>query len=648
MKKTLHILVIEDSEDDAFLVLQQIKSGDYNIEFERVENAERMKTMLKERTWDIILSDYAMPHFNGIEALELLKESGIDIPFIITSGTIGEDVAVEAMKAGANDYIMKDNLQRLLPAIERELRESGNRAEKKRAEEDLRILSRAVEQSPASIIITDTEGKIKFVNSKFTEVSGYTPDEVVGQNPRILKSGEMSQDYYKEMWQSISLGNEWNGEFHNKKKNGELHWELVSISPIFDTTGVITHFLAVKEDITNRKNTEQELINAKEKAEESERLKSAFLANMSHEIRTPMNGILGFAGLLKEPNLTGAEQQEYINIIEKSGVRMLNIINNIVDISKIEAGLMDVQMKESNVNEQIEYIYTFFKPEVESKGMRLYYKNGLPFKEAIIRTDKEKVYSILTNLVKNAIKYTYEGSIEFGYKIVETIHELPLLEFYVKDTGIGIPKERQKAVFERFIQADIADKMARQGAGLGLTIAKSYIEMLGGEIWIESEEGIGTTFYFTLPYNTEHEEKKVAGKFVPAEDVENQIIPKVSKLKLLIAEDDETSEKLISITVSMFSKEILEARTGNEAIEICRTNPDLDLILMDIQLPDLNGHEATRQIRQFNKDVIIIAQTAFGLFGDREKAIEAGCNDYISKPINKDEFLALIQKYFKK
>jgi len=648
MKKTLQILVVEDSEDDALLVLHQIKKGDYNIEFERVATTDRMKTMLRERTWDIILSDYVMPHFSGLEALELLKESGIDIPFIIISGTIGEDVAVEAMKAGANDYIMKNNLQRLLPTIERELREWGNRAEKKRAEEELRILSRAVEQSPASIIITDTEGKITYVNSKFTEITGYTPNEVLGQNPRILKSGELSSHYYQEMWQSIVIGNEWFGEFHNKKKNGELYWELVSISPIFDTNGIITHFLAVEEDITNRKQTELELINAKEKAEESERLKSAFLTNMSHEIRTPMNGILGFAELLKEPNLTGAEQQEYINIIERSGVRMLNIINNIVDISKIEAGLMDIHMKESNVNEQIEYIYTFFKPEVEDKGLKLCYKNGLPTKDAIIGTDNEKVYTILSNLVKNAIKYTDEGSIEFGYKIVETIHELPLLEFYVKDTGIGIPKERQKAIFERFIQADITDKMARQGAGLGLTIAKSYVEMLGGKIWIESEEGIGSTFYFTLPYNGKQKEKKVIGRVVQTEEAKNLIHPKVPGLKVLIAEDDETSEMFMLILAKIFGKEILKAQTGLETINICRNNSDIDLILMDIQMPEMNGIEATRQIRQFNKEVIIIAQTAYGLAGDREEALEAGCNDYISKPIIKDELLELIQKYFKK
>jgi hypothetical protein len=240
----------------------------------------------------------------------------------------------------------------------------------------------------------------------------------------------------------------------------------------------------------------KDLTVAKEKAEESDRLKSAFLANMSHEIRTPMNGILGFAELLKDPNLSGDEQLDYIKIIEKSGAHMLNIINDIVDMSKIEAGLMKIDLHYYNINEQIEYIYNFFKPEAEAKGLNLFFKNSLPAKESILKTDREKVYAIFTNLVKNAIKYTNEGSIEFGYT-----KKLDNLEFYVKDTGIGIPKGREEAIFERFIQADIDVTNVRQGAGLGLAIAKSYIKMLGGKIWVESEERVGSTFYFTIPYN---------------------------------------------------------------------------------------------------------------------------------------------------
>ncbi len=425
--------------------------------------------------------------------------------------------------------------------------------------------------------------------------------------------------------------------------DGETGYINVRFFIIKDAQGRTVKTYGVNQDITERKKAEQELIIAKDRAEESDRLKSAFLANMSHEIRTPMNGILGFASLLKEPDLSGQEQQQFIRMIEKSGARMLNIINDIIDISKIESGQVENSISETNINDQIEYMYSFFKPEVERKNLQFSFKNSLPAKESIINTDREKIFAILTNLVKNAAKFTEEGSIEFGYNLVET-DNYPSLQFFVKDTGIGIPKNKQEVIFERFAQADVFDTKALQGAGLGLSISKAYVEILGGKIWVESEEGKGSVFYFTIPYIPEPKEKAVLNTVAPADEVLDQ----VKKLKPLIAEDDEASELFISTVVKKISKEVLSTKSGLDAVDISRNNPDIDLILMDIQLPEMNGYEATRQIRQFNEDVIIIAQTAFALTGEREKAIEAGCNDYISKPINKDELGALIQKYFQK
>lgn len=385
-----------------------------------------------------------------------------------------------------------------------------------------------------------------------------------------------------------------------------------------------------------------ELFHAKVHAEESDRLKSAFLANMSHEIRTPMNGILGFANLLKKPNLTGKEHQEYIDIIERSGARMLSIINDIICISKVESGQMEINISESNINDQIEYIYSFFKSEVEGKRMKLLFNNSLPSKEALINTDREKVYAILMNLVKNAIKYSDKGTIEFGYSVAETLNANSMLRFYVKDTGIGIPKEKQKVIFDRFVQADNSDNRAFQGAGLGLSISKAYVEMLGGKIWVESEVGQGSIFYFTIPYNANNKEKNSVEAIALTGETETL----KRRLKVLIADDDEISGKLIRLIVDMFDSEFLKAENGVEAVRICQNNPNLDLILMDMKMPEMDGYEATRKIRQFNPDVIIIAQTAYALNNDHVKVMASGCNDYISKPIDRNQLLKVLKKYF--
>jgi len=381
--------------------------------------------------------------------------------------------------------------------------------EHKQAENALRESNerfRAVTQSANDAIITiNSKGIVLGWNRGAEKIFGYENEEISGKNLSIIIPEQDGQQAIKDFERTTQSENQYiKGkivELHGLHKNGRTFPIELSLAAWETTSGKF--FTGSIRDITERMHAEQELIKAKKQAEESDRLKSAFLANMNHEIRTPLNGILGFAELLREPNLSGGEQQEYISVINKSGARMLDTITEIVDISKIEAGLMEVDIKELNVNKQIEYTYDLFKLEVEDKGMQLFFKNSLPEKEAIIKTDHEKIYGILTKLVKNAIKYSEKGSIEFGYE-----KKGGFLEFFVKDTGIGIPKDRQEAIFERFIQADIADKMAYQGTGLGLTIAKAYVQMLGGEIRVESDPDsksgkIGSTFYFTIPYKTE-------------------------------------------------------------------------------------------------------------------------------------------------
>ncbi len=419
-------------------------------------------------------------------------------------------------------------------------------------------------------------------------------------------------------------------------KNGDIIVVLESVKAVKNKSGEIIRYDGTVENITEITKIQKELIKAVEKAKESDRLKSAFLANMSHEIRTPMNGIIGFMDLLKQPLLDIESQQQYIGIVENSGNRLLNIINDIISISKIESGMVDVFVSDSDINKQIEYIYKFFQPEIQAKGLSFQYYNSLPSSQAVIRTDREKLFAILTNLVKNAIKFTNKGSIEIGY-----YKKNNFLEFYVRDTGIGIGQERQKAVFERFVQADIEDKNAYEGAGLGLSIAKAYTELLGGELRVESKKDSGSTFFFTIPYILEQGEISQINTYQASSD----LIKQLKRIKILIVEDDQTSNLLLNTFLKELDAEILNAGNGSNAIDICRSNTDLDLILMDIKLPGMDGYETTRQIRKFNKSVIIIAQTAYGLVGDDEKAIKSGCNAYLKKPILKNDLFLLINQY---
>ena len=383
--------------------------------------------------------------------------------------------------------------------IELEMQNEELRVAKEQAEQAEEKYAELYNYAPSGYLTLSKEGEITELNFAAARMFGKEQQPLIKRNCAVFLS-EKSRPDFNLFFQSVFAGQgKQSCELIMAKESSSGPERMpihINIDGVPDRNNEFCHLTMV--DITEKVKQNQELIKAKEKAEETDRLKSVFLANMSHEIRTPMNGILGFAELLKEPGLPVDQQREFIDIIEQSGARLLSIINNLIDVSRIEAGLMKLDIRETNINEQLEFIYSFFKPEVEAQGMELSFRCPLPANEATIQTDQEKVYAILTNLVKNVIKYSLEGSIVFGYTPKDEI-----LEFYVKDTGVGIPEDKQKAVFERFIREGNKEKKFLQGAGLGLTITKAYLEMLGGKIWVESRKGVGSTFYFTLPYTRE-------------------------------------------------------------------------------------------------------------------------------------------------
>lgn len=412
---------------------------------------------------------------------------------------------------------------------------------------------------------------------------------------------------------------------------------LITETPYHYGQENIKGILGVIRDVTSRNMVQAELRQAKEKAEENDRLKSAFLANMSHEIRTPMNGILGFADLLKNPDLTGQQQAQFISIIEQSGHRMLNIINDLISISKIESGQMEVTNSETNLNERIEFLYHFFYAEASKKGLSLYFTCAFPPLDAYVITDKEKLDSVLINLIKNAIKYTDHGSITFGYRVWEKE-----IEFFVRDTGKGIPSDKLDMVFERFMQVDSSVNSGYEGAGLGLSISKGLVELMGGQIKVKSEDAAGSEFSFTIPRKFAPKrhyvaaDKPVAGKKMLDED---------RNIFVLVAEDDDTSANYLKTILRMNNCRFVLVRTGKEAVEMCRQQK-FDLVLMDIKMPEMDGYSAARIIREFCPDMLIVAQTAYALETEKLKYSDV-FDEYLTKPVKAEELIAILDKQFK-
>ncbi len=782
---------------------------------------------LHESMCNLLLENQEAKYYNEKELNKLVKEENAKFNGKVPKSWLGASIYSNNKKHGVlilkdfeNNSAFNDEDLELVKFIAKQITLA---IQKNKSEEKIHQLSLSVEQSPAAVIITNVDGNIEYVNNTFTEVTGYEKNEVLGKNPRILKSGKTTAKTYLDLWQTIGKSETWKGIFINKKKSGEIYYEEAKISPITNHDNKVTHYVAIKEDISERiekekellvakdkaeeserrikdlliemqiKNTEiselldgakkilelssfkkiakilfdsckkltgakagyvallsesgyennilfmdngdnnynvdpnlamlvrglkelaykkkevvydndinnsewlkhlpeghaamknvliapliiknqavgvigiankptnfttsdarivsafgelaslalfnsqniEELKEAKEKAEESDQLKSSFLLNMSHEVRTPMNGIIGFSQFLRDPELSSENRIRYINIVNESCQQLLKIIEDILEISKLETQQVEIMNEEFDPEEVTSNIFLEHKEICEQKGIDLNF-HCKALKKRKLYSDKIKVVQILKNLLNNSIKFTHEGKIEIGIK-----DNKEHIKFFVKDTGIGIEPDLKDKIFERFRQAEVAMSRNYGGTGLGLAIAKGYIELMNGKIWVESEKDKGSTFYFELPYqNTKNAITKPM-----VEDVQEPIISFINA-KVLVAEDEEINFQYIKRVFNGLGIEnIVRAHNGREAVDMINDEDDIDLIMMDLKMPIMNGFEATQKIKSMKSNIPIIAQTALAIPGDREKALEAGCDDYIAKPIDYDSLLNLIEKY---
>jgi len=520
-------------------------------------------------------------------------------------------------------FLFNNILKKRVKRKTKELLKAKNEAEK--SEQRFALLFHSC---PESLTVTALEdGRFLMVNEAFLKKSGFEKHEVINRTSleiNVWLSVEDRQNWANEL---VTKGTVRSREIRFRLKNNIVKDFLVSSDLIeFDDKRCTINFYI---DISDRKTIETELTKAKEKAEESDRLKTAFLQNMSHEIRTPLNAICGFSEFLKNPDLPDNKRNNFITFIQNSSNQLLTILNDILTIASLETKQEKLFIEKVCINNIILELLTVFKQQAVNQNIDIHAKQFLTDRESEIFSDAAKITQVLNNLISNALKFTPRGIIEFGYTLKNNE-----LEFFVKDTGKGISPEMQDKIFERFRQADLSITKNYGGNGLGLSISKGFVEMLGGKIWVNSKLEAGSTFFFTIPYNPVFKTDSTNVTLFKAENSKN----------VLVAEDEVFVFLFIKEALANLNISLIHAKNGREVIDICTQNPDIHLILMDIKMPVIDGHEAAKQIKLLKPNLPIIAQTAYALENERN-IYEHIFDDYLTKPLNKNLLIETIQKY---
>lgn len=651
----LRVLVVEDSQNDTLLIVREIQRSGYTVEFQRVETKTAMHEALSKNQWDVIISDYSMPRFSAIAALETLKASGLDVPFLIVSGTIGEETAIATLKAGAHDFLLKGNLARLVPAIERELRDAETRRSRREVESRYQLL---VERLPIVVYLSpvDRITHTVYVSPQIETILGFTPEEWLA-DPEFWQSRLHPEDrmaVMKIVEQSDLTGQPSAMEYRMLARDGRVVWFHDQTILLQDERGRPMYWQGLKVDITTRKQAEEEILklNAElerrvdERTKELERAlrtKDEFLANMSHELRTPLNAVLGLSESLAE-NLAGPlneKQQRYVTTIIESGHHLLSLINDILDLAKVEAGQIVLNIDEVDVERVCQASLRMISEMAHKKNQEV--TLGINSEIGSIWADERRLKQVLVNLLSNAVKFTPENG-KLGLE-VHAAREEKRVMFTVWDHGIGISEPDLERLFQPFVQLDSSLAREVTGTGLGLALVTQMVRLHGGSVNVESQPGQGSRFTIILPWEPALASDaalrlKSTGKF-------RAIRPDMKDRPLiLLIEDTREATIMISDYLENAGYHVLAARDGMTGLQQAKSvHPSL--ILMDIQMPNMDGLEATRRLRadpQF-RTVPIIALTALAMPGDRERCLAAGATDYITKPVSLKKLAEMIEQY---
>jgi len=632
MQKRLNVLTVEDSEDDALLLAREFKKGGLDAEFTRVDTPEALRSALGEKLWDIVFCDYSMPHFSGMAALKLIREIALDVPVIFVSGTMGEDVAVEAMHAGANDYLMKDNLKRLVSAVERELRNAIMRAERKRAEESHARLATAVEQATETILITDLQGTIQYVNPAFEKISGYTRAEALGQNPRILKSGKQDAEFYRQMWDVLKRGEVWHGHFSNKRKDGTLYEEETVISPIRDTEGAVVNYVAIKRNVTHEVQLEAQF-------RQSQKMEAigTLAGGVAHDFNNILAIIQMQADLLKSGDSLSPEQVKIADDISDTVDRAAALTRQLLLFSRKQT----LRPRDLDLSQSITNMTKMLR---RTLGENIEVQLNLAAQLMFVHADPAMLDQVLLNLAVNA-----HAAMPQGGQLVITTAGVEFDEFAasqsaparpgsfvclsVADTGCGIPPEILPRIFDPFFTT----KDVGKGTGLGLATVFGIVQQHQGWINVYSEVGRGTTFKVYLP--------RLSGATVIQKTQPMPVAVSTGHETILLVEDESALRDVVQKTIAQLGYRVLKASTGVKALEVWKEHrEEIHLLLTDLMMPDgMTGNNLAQRLIRENPRLKVVYMSGYSAeIAGKDLPLVEGVN-FLTKPFATEKLAKIVR-----